>query len=217
LYLISRTISDLFQGVLVHFSEARANNLTPPSESESVTSPHDHSKHFLATTPWIAMIPCDFNSSTASLDEDVFTLARDKGAKAAVSTAFPRLYFSSLLDSIVPIVSSCTRHIHSPVSSIQHMQTPRLLIKSSTYFLHKVSRVLDSSSISLGNLVQPTKPHMGGTTRSSSTILRLQSISRFNSDIPLRQAIYMPPFKPITRLRNLVIPPTVMGQPIRLI
>ncbi|KAF8235994.1 hypothetical protein L208DRAFT_1253916 [Tricholoma matsutake] len=55
------------QGVLVHFSEAKASNLTPPT-----------------TTPWIAMIPCDFNSSTASMEEDVFTLARDKGAKAAL-------------------------------------------------------------------------------------------------------------------------------------
>lgn len=31
------------------------------------------------------MISCDFNATNASDEEDVFTLARDKGAKGAVS------------------------------------------------------------------------------------------------------------------------------------
>lgn len=41
-----------------------------------------------AYTPWIAMIPCDANATDASKEVDVFTLARDKGAKAAVSIYF---------------------------------------------------------------------------------------------------------------------------------
>jgi hypothetical protein len=34
------------------------------------------------------MIPCDANATDASTQIDVFTLARDKGAKAAVSIGF---------------------------------------------------------------------------------------------------------------------------------
>jgi len=55
------------KGALVHFSETKVNNQTPPT-----------------TTPWIAMISCDFNATNASQEEDVFTLARDKGAVAAL-------------------------------------------------------------------------------------------------------------------------------------
>lgn len=55
------------KGALVHFSEAQVGNSTPPT-----------------STPWIAMVSCDFNVTNASQDEDVFTLARDKGAVAAL-------------------------------------------------------------------------------------------------------------------------------------
>ncbi|KAF9531668.1 hypothetical protein CPB83DRAFT_80138 [Crepidotus variabilis] len=55
------------KGVLVHFSEEIANNLTEPT-----------------ATPWIAFVSCDRNATNQSLDEDIFTLARDKGAVAAV-------------------------------------------------------------------------------------------------------------------------------------
>ncbi|KAG6873435.1 hypothetical protein C0995_015524 [Termitomyces sp. Mi166 len=54
-------------GALVHFSEAKVSNMTPPT-----------------TTPWIAMVSCDLNATNASQEEDVFTLARDKGAVAAL-------------------------------------------------------------------------------------------------------------------------------------
>jgi hypothetical protein len=87
------------------------------------------------------------------------------------------------------------------------MQIPRLSIKSSTYFLHKVLQVPGLSSTSLGNLVQPMKPSTGGMTRSSSMILRLPSISQSSSDIPLPQAICSPLFKPITRLYRSAVPP----------
>ncbi|KAF5386110.1 hypothetical protein D9615_002250 [Tricholomella constricta] len=55
------------KGALVHFSEAKVSSQTPPTD-----------------TPWIAMVSCDFNATNASQEEDVFTLARDKGAVAAV-------------------------------------------------------------------------------------------------------------------------------------
>ena len=42
----------------------------------------------LATTPWIAFVSCDFNVTGFSLDVDIFTLARDRGAVAAVGIIF---------------------------------------------------------------------------------------------------------------------------------
>jgi len=60
----SRGIS---KGALVHFSEVEANNLAPPT-----------------STPWIALISCDANTTDASQEQDIFTLAKDKGAVAAL-------------------------------------------------------------------------------------------------------------------------------------
>ena len=37
-----------------------------------------------ATTPWIALVSCDYNATNASQVVDIFTLARDKGAVSAV-------------------------------------------------------------------------------------------------------------------------------------
>ncbi|KAJ7579214.1 hypothetical protein C8J56DRAFT_965107 [Mycena floridula] len=59
--------SGISQGAIVHFSEAKANESTPGS-----------------LTPWIALISCDTNATDASQDEDIFTLARNKGAVAAL-------------------------------------------------------------------------------------------------------------------------------------
>ncbi|KAL1660746.1 hypothetical protein GGF50DRAFT_130037 [Schizophyllum commune] len=54
-------------GALVHFSEEQANNDTAPT-----------------LTPWIAMVSCDRNASNMSMEIDIFTLARDKGAVGAL-------------------------------------------------------------------------------------------------------------------------------------
>lgn len=37
------------------------------------------------STPWIAYISCDANETGASQEDDIFTLARDRGAVSAVS------------------------------------------------------------------------------------------------------------------------------------
>ncbi|KAH9807098.1 hypothetical protein DFH28DRAFT_1153470 [Melampsora americana] len=58
--------SSLHQGVLLHFSEVNATSQAP------------------ANVPWIAMINCDTNTSSFSMVDDIFTLARDRGAAAAV-------------------------------------------------------------------------------------------------------------------------------------
>ncbi|PAV22631.1 hypothetical protein PNOK_0258800 [Pyrrhoderma noxium] len=52
-------------GALVHFSEQDKTNQT-------------------TDTPWIALVACDTNGTAYSLEDDVFTLARDRGAVAAL-------------------------------------------------------------------------------------------------------------------------------------
>lgn len=58
--------------------------MTPGSEFTSPNSYLSLSDLGIANTPWIAMISCDKNATDASMDIDIFTLARDKGAVAAV-------------------------------------------------------------------------------------------------------------------------------------
>ena len=54
-------------GALVHFTEATMG----PNQTTS--------------TPWIAYISCDVNETGSSMEWDIFTLARDRGAVSAVS------------------------------------------------------------------------------------------------------------------------------------
>lgn len=91
--------SGVSKGALVHFSEEKASDFTPPSEFSIpvylflyLTPP--------ALTPWIALVSCDKNATNASMEEDIFTLARDKGAVSAVCIRHP-LYASNLTNSIV--------------------------------------------------------------------------------------------------------------------
>ncbi|KAF8965028.1 hypothetical protein BDZ97DRAFT_1918479 [Flammula alnicola] len=56
------------KGALVHFSEDTVNDLTPR----------------VTTTPWIALVSCDRNATNATTEEDIFTLARSKGAVSAL-------------------------------------------------------------------------------------------------------------------------------------
>lgn len=57
----------LTKGALVRFSEANVNETTLPSG-----------------TPFIALVNCDTNATAASEEVDIFTLARDMGATAAL-------------------------------------------------------------------------------------------------------------------------------------
>ncbi|KAM0750921.1 hypothetical protein T439DRAFT_380759 [Meredithblackwellia eburnea MCA 4105] len=54
------------KGVLVHFSESSLSQQAP------------------SNVPWIAMINCDSNGTDFSMEWDIFTLARDHGAQAAL-------------------------------------------------------------------------------------------------------------------------------------
>ncbi|EIW83076.1 hypothetical protein CONPUDRAFT_81157 [Coniophora puteana RWD-64-598 SS2] len=63
--LVGNNSNGVSQGVLVHFSEDYAFNST-------------------TITPWIALIACDANATNASMEDDIFTLARDRGAVSAL-------------------------------------------------------------------------------------------------------------------------------------
>jgi len=124
----------LTKGVLVHFSEDMADNLTAPSESLMCDeSLKDVLIVLSALTPWIALVSCDKNATNASMEEDIFTLARDKGAVSAVRIQCPHILFS------VPEGTSsyCTRWIQLLVSSILNTLTQTRLIKCLIYSLPK--------------------------------------------------------------------------------
>lgn len=61
---------------------------------------------FLATTPWIALVSCDSNTTGASFVNDIFTLARDRGAVAAVCP--PLIFFKHIHLTTAALCSSYT-------------------------------------------------------------------------------------------------------------
>ncbi|KAL4254244.1 hypothetical protein ABKN59_002875 [Abortiporus biennis] len=63
--LVGANSNGVNKGALVHFSEEKLPNDT-------------------TTTPWIALVSCDANATDASQEDDIFTLARDRGAVAAL-------------------------------------------------------------------------------------------------------------------------------------
>jgi hypothetical protein len=65
--LVGAGSQGLTKGALVHFSETNVTRQTPAT-----------------ITPWIALVACDANATDASQEEDIFTLARDKGAVSAL-------------------------------------------------------------------------------------------------------------------------------------
>ncbi|SJK97688.1 uncharacterized protein ARMOST_00941 [Armillaria ostoyae] len=65
--LVGNDSQGISKGALMHFSETSL-----------------HLNISSATTPWIALVSCDFNATNASQEIDIFTLARDKGAVSAL-------------------------------------------------------------------------------------------------------------------------------------
>ncbi|GJE92146.1 E3 ubiquitin protein ligase [Phanerochaete sordida] len=63
--LVGADSDGISKGALVHFSELKLSD-------------------DLTTTPWIALVSCDDNSTDASMEDDIFTLARDRGAVSAL-------------------------------------------------------------------------------------------------------------------------------------
>lgn len=63
--LVGADSTGVNMGALVHYSEQNSTNET-------------------TTTPWIALVACDTNGTNYSMEDDIFTLARDRGAVAAL-------------------------------------------------------------------------------------------------------------------------------------
>ncbi|KAH8119156.1 hypothetical protein DFH11DRAFT_426005 [Phellopilus nigrolimitatus] len=63
--LVGADTTGINKGALVHFSELNVSDT-------------------FTTTPWIAFVSCDFNTTGFSLEDDIFTLARDRGAVSAL-------------------------------------------------------------------------------------------------------------------------------------
>ncbi|KAI0334988.1 hypothetical protein GY45DRAFT_1317444 [Cubamyces sp. BRFM 1775] len=63
--LVGAYSTGINKGALVHFSEDQMPNGT-------------------TKTPWIALVSCDTNSSHASMEDDIFTLAQERGAVAGL-------------------------------------------------------------------------------------------------------------------------------------
>lgn len=90
----------LAQGALVNFADV--GNTMDRSDSEFCAYllfsflPYvsDSERVTTASTPWIAFVSCDSNSTTASNDTDVFTSAQDRGAIAAVCCFFQLLHLT---------------------------------------------------------------------------------------------------------------------------
>ncbi|KAI9457899.1 hypothetical protein F5148DRAFT_1221821 [Russula earlei] len=66
--LVGQHTNGISKGALVRFSEDDARNATDD----------------ITTTPWIALVSCDANTTHTSEDVDVFTLASDRGAVGAL-------------------------------------------------------------------------------------------------------------------------------------
>ncbi|KAH9987010.1 hypothetical protein BJV74DRAFT_843152 [Russula compacta] len=66
--LVGQHTNGISKGALVRFSEEDATNATSD----------------ITTTPWIALVSCDANSTNASQEVDIFTLANERGAVGAL-------------------------------------------------------------------------------------------------------------------------------------
>ncbi|KAG0141165.1 hypothetical protein CROQUDRAFT_718293 [Cronartium quercuum f. sp. fusiforme G11] len=145
----------LHQGVLLHFSELNATNQSP------------------VDVPWIAMISCDSNTSSYSMIDDIFTLARDHGAAAAM------LY--SLTSKTCNVNNEYLTNFEKPldVFSSGNLQGARLIesqfsnVVGSGYWYQ--SDLLNSSSSSILKEINqtgyslPNTPTPSPTTSSDST------------------------------------------------
>lgn len=66
----------------------------------------------IATTPWIALVSCDANSTNFSEEVDIFTMANSSGAQSAVSL-FGCMYVDNCMaNSFIPAsVFSLFQHL----------------------------------------------------------------------------------------------------------
>ncbi|KAI0705107.1 hypothetical protein C8T65DRAFT_653241 [Cerioporus squamosus] len=129
--LVGADSTGISKGALVHFSEDKLPNGT-------------------TTTPWIALVSCDANSTTASMEDDIFTLARDRGAVAALLYSLksiscyinPEYSNPANFDQVMDIFA--TQSLSS--SKIIESQFSNVLGNSSKYYWYSPSLLNDSAS-----------------------------------------------------------------------
>ncbi|KLO14282.1 hypothetical protein SCHPADRAFT_939693 [Schizopora paradoxa] len=86
--LVGEDSTGISRGALVHFSEANLTlgfDKTPDTDPD--TDPNDQPTPNIpdyTSTPWIAFVSCDANSTNSTNDIDIFTLAKNRGAVAAL-------------------------------------------------------------------------------------------------------------------------------------
>ncbi|EIW63620.1 uncharacterized protein TRAVEDRAFT_112619 [Trametes versicolor FP-101664 SS1] len=130
-------------GALVHFSEDKLVNDT-------------------SGTPWIALVSCDANSTNASMEDDIFTLARDRGAVAAL------LYsLKSVTCFINPEYSNPAKFDQvMDIFATQNLTSSQLIEdqfenSSSKYYWFSASTLNDSSAVIQTAIVNHTMPQAG--------------------------------------------------------
>ena len=173
----------------MYFSERNLTNDTStwigfPSDLSGPCLPYPSP----AIAPWIALISCDSNSTDASATDDTFTLARDRGAVAAVgsvSTAFvPPVTHSvliQLLYSTHSAVCMINKEYADPanfnppfdVFSTQSLTTARSVVDTPLTF-----KIDPGTGQSKNALITLTRISTGTSTLSTSTSRLMRSITR---------------------------------------
>ncbi|KAG8932495.1 hypothetical protein FRC02_001018 [Tulasnella sp. 418] len=141
------------KGALVHFVE----NATIPAEQATTT------------TPWIAFVCCDRNSSDASQDLDIFTQARDRGAVAAllysttsVSCLLNDWYrdpeeFDQVFDIYTTITRSSARLIESQFQNVNKSQYYYFNANRLNESAYAITEAINGTSVEEGYLIATLK------------------------------------------------------------
>ncbi|KAL8276311.1 hypothetical protein RQP46_011277 [Phenoliferia psychrophenolica] len=159
------------KGVLLHFSEEQTNELS-------------------TDVPWIAMISCDSNGTVYTNGTDIFTLARDHGATAALlytTTAEGCLmnpeYLTPAFDKVLDIYTTAQK---SDALIIQNQFAPGVYGQTPVY--NYSSQSLNASAVAITELLQSPSLNINGnfpvTTiiAPSSTFLSTISSNTIASD-----------------------------------
>ncbi|KAI0767832.1 hypothetical protein C8Q74DRAFT_1282769 [Fomes fomentarius] len=127
--------------------------------------PPPHGWCLTATTPWIALISCDKNSTNASQEDDIFTLARNRGAVAALlyslnaTTCFVNPEYSdpAQYDQVTDVFVT----LSLPSSELIEGQFTTVLGNASRYYDFNPVLLNDSQSQIVYSIVNGTVPGAG--------------------------------------------------------
>ncbi|KAH7916582.1 hypothetical protein BJ138DRAFT_995548 [Hygrophoropsis aurantiaca] len=141
--LVGANSNGISQGALVHFSEDYSGNAT-------------------TSTPWIALVSCDANSTNASQEDDIFTLARDRGAQSALLYSLkseaclinPAYADPASFDQVFDIFSTQS----SSVSRAIEHQFGQFGPGNESYYGYFNATRLNSAGTTINNTIQTNNP-----------------------------------------------------------